>query len=208
MANSKNFVITVARSCGSGGGELARRLANELGISYYDRKLLRLASDDSGISEELFAKVDEQSQKTNLFKVLRKAYNGELIPPQSEYFLSDENLFNYQAKVIRGLAESESCIIIGRCADYVLKGYDNVLRIYVHAPLDACIRRKMRATALSEEEMRAKIIKTDTLRANYYMQHTGQSWNLADHYDLCLNTETLGFERCITLVKEYLKVKV
>lgn len=205
MENGKNFVITVARSCGSGGGEIARRLASEFGIHYYDRKLLRLASDDSGINETLFAQADEQVRKTNLFKISRSVYTGELIPPQSEYFLSNENLFNYQAKVIKGLADSESCVIIGRCADFVLKGYGNVLRVYIHAPLEACIRRKMHATALTESAMRTKILKTDELRANYYRHYTGRPWNLADQYDLSLNSETLGIEGCITLIKNYVK---
>lgn len=208
MENSKNFVITVARGCGSGGGEIARKLAEELGINCYDRKLLRLASDDSGISEALFAQADEILKKTNLFKISRREYHGELIPPESEYFLSSQNLFNYQANVIKGLAESESCVIIGRCADFVLKNYDNVLRIYIHAPLEACLKRKMSATAFSESEMRAKIIKTDKLRANYYLNYTGQPWNLADHYDLCLNSEALGADRCIELIKSYLKIRI
>ncbi|HWP52383.1 MAG TPA: cytidylate kinase-like family protein [Clostridia bacterium] len=207
MENGRNFVITVARSCGSGGGEIARSLAAEFNINYYDRKLLRLASDDSGINEKLFAQADEQVQKTNLFKVSRSVYNGELIPPQSEYFLSNQNLFNYQAKVIKGLADSESCVVIGRCADFVLRDYDNVLHVYIHAPLEACIRRKMRATALTESAMRTKILKTDELRANYYRHYTGQPWNLADQYDLSLNSETLGIGGCIALIKSYVKLK-
>lgn len=207
MENDKKFVVTVARSCGSGGGEIARRLANEFGINCYDRKLLRLASDGSGISEKLFAQADEQVKKTNLFKISRSVYSGELIPPQSEYFLSDENLFNYQAKVIKGLAESKSCVIIGRCADFILKDYDNVLRVYVHAPLEACLRRKMRTTALTESAMRTKILKTDELRANYYRHYTGRPWNLADQYDLSLNSETLGIEGCIKLIESYVKLK-
>ena len=207
MENGKNFVITIARSCGSGGGEIARKLADEFNINYYDRKLLRLASDDSGINEKLFAQADEQVQKTNLFRVSRSVYNGELIPPQSEYFLSNQNLFNYQAKVIKGLADSESCVIIGRCADFVLRDYDSVVRVYIHAPLVACIRRKMRATALTESAMRTKILKTDELRANYYRHYTGRAWNLADQYDLSLNSDTLGIEGCIALIKSYVKLK-
>ncbi len=207
MENDKKFVITVARGCGSGGGEIARRLADAFGINYYDRKLLRLASDDSGISEELFAQADEQVKKTNLFKISRSVYNGELIPPQSEYFLSNKNLFNYQAKVIKGLAASESCVIIGRCADFVLKDCDNVLRVYVHAPLEACLKRKMHATALVPSAMRTKILKTDELRANYYRHYTGQLWNLADQYDLSINSETWGIEGCIELIKNAVKLK-
>lgn len=207
MEDGKNFVITVARGCGSGGGEIARRLAEEFGIHCYDRKLLRLASDDSGINEALFAQADEQVKRTNLFRISRSVYSGELIPPQSEYFLSNENLFNYQAKVIKGLADSESCVIIGRCADFVLKDYQNVLRVYVHAPLQACLERKMQATAFSESAMRTKILKTDELRANYYRHYTGRPWKIADQYDLSLNSETIGIDGCTALIKNSVRLK-
>ena len=103
------YVITIARGYGSGGRTIGKMLAEELGINYYDRELLRLASDDSGINEKLFAKADEKLQKSLLFKIARKAYKGELIPPDSDDFVSNDNLFNYQAKIIRELAEQESC---------------------------------------------------------------------------------------------------
>ena len=107
----EHFVVTLGRSCGSGGVEVGRTLAKKLGVEYYDSKLLRLASDDSGISEELFARADEKLKKTLLFKVSRKSYGGEVIPPESADFTSNENLYNYQVKVIRSLAEQSSCVI-------------------------------------------------------------------------------------------------
>ena len=115
----KNFVITIARGYGSGGRTIGRMLAKELDIPYYDRELLRLASDQSGINEALFANADEKIKGTLLFKKARAAYMGELIPPDSEDFVSNDNLFNFQAKVIRDLAATESCVIVGRCADFV-----------------------------------------------------------------------------------------
>ncbi|MEG0804542.1 MAG: cytidylate kinase-like family protein, partial [Pygmaiobacter sp.] len=123
----KPFVITIARENGSGGRLLGERLAQELGIEFYNRDLMRLASDESGINEELFARVDEQMKNTLLSKVARDAYKGEVIPPDSEDFTSSENLFRYQARVILELARSRSCVIIGRCADYILQDCDNVL---------------------------------------------------------------------------------
>jgi cytidylate kinase len=135
----KKYVITIARGYGSGGRTIGKMLSEELGIPYYDRDLLRLASDDSGINEELFAKADEKLKKSLLFKIARNIYKGELIPPDSDDFVSNDNLFNYQAKIIKELAETESCIIIGRCADFILKDYPNVVRLFVHAPLEDCI---------------------------------------------------------------------
>lgn len=127
----KKTVITIARSYGSGGRTLGKLLAEELGINCYDREILRMASDDSGINEALFGQTDEKLKKSPLFRIARKnPYKGGVIPPESADFVSDDNLFNYQAKVIRELAEEESCIIIGRCADYVLKDDPNVLRLF------------------------------------------------------------------------------
>ena len=138
----KKTVITIARSYGSGGRTLGKLLAEELGINCYDREILRMASDDSGINEALFGQTDEKLKKSPLFRIARKnPYKGGVIPPESADFVSDDNLFNYQAKVIRELAEEESCIIIGRCADYVLKDDPNVLRLFFFAPKEDCIVR-------------------------------------------------------------------
>lgn len=117
----KNVVITIARQYGSGGRTVGEMLANDLGIHYYDKELAKLASEDSGIKEELFVKADEEV-KTPLIPFLSpktNTYNGELIPPESNDFVSTDNLFNYQAKVIKQLAKEQSCVIMGRCSDYI-----------------------------------------------------------------------------------------
>ena len=144
----KNIVITIARQYGSGGRTIAQMLSERLGIHYYDKELLRLASEDSGINEDLFRNADEKIKNTKLFKIAHSVYHGELIPPESEDFTSMENLFNYQAKIIKKLAEQdESCIIVGRCAEYVLKDYDNVLSVFIHAPKEYCLNRQLRSRA-------------------------------------------------------------
>ena len=131
----KKFVITIARENGSGGRAVGEKLARRLGVPFYNRDLLRLASDESGISEQLFARADEEVKRTHLFRVAQDAYKGEVIPPDRDDFVSNENLFRYQARVILELARTENCVIIGRCADYILKDYENVVRVFVHAPL-------------------------------------------------------------------------
>lgn len=205
----KPFVITIAREYGSGGKTIGKRLAEELGVAYYDRELLRLASDESGINEQLFAGADEKLRSTLLFKTAKGAYTGELIPPESDDFVSNQNLFNFQAKVIRELAEKESCVIIGRCADYILKDMDNVLRIYVHAPFDFCVREAKRLhPSMGDEEVARYVRKTNRRRADYYQYYTGRNWKNADNYDLCLNSSALTWEQCIALVKAYLDIKL
>lgn len=202
-----NVVITIARQYGSGGRTVGEMLAERLGIHYYDRELMKLASDESGINEALFVNVDEKVKNTRLFHIAKSAYNGELIPPESDDFTSTDNLFNYQAKIIRELAEEESCVIIGRCADYVLKEYDNVLSVFVHAPMDFCIEQAAKKHSMSPKELERFILKTDKHRAEYYKYHTGREWTDARNYDLCLDSSKLGFDRCVEEIIAYMKVR-
>lgn len=202
----KNIVITIARQYGSGGKTIGEMLAKELGFAYYDKDLMRLASEESGINESLFAKADEKVKST-LFRITKKVYQGELLSPDSGDFTSDENLFNYQAKIIKGLAEAGSCVIIGRCADYILKDYDNVLSVFVHAPEDFCIEQASKKHSMDLKELDKLITKTDRQRAGYYKYHTGREWTDARNYDLCLDSSKLGFERCVEEIKAYLKVR-
>lgn len=203
----ENYVITIARGYGSGGKTIGKMLAAELGISCYDREIMRLASDDSGINEELFARADEKLKSSLLYKVSKNVYRGEVIPPDSDRFVSNDNLFNYQAKVLRELAEKESFVAIGRCADYVLKDHPNLIRIFVHAPLEHCIDVVEDMSSMSRKEIELFIQKTDKHRAEYYKYYTGKQWDNARNYDLCLNTEELTFEKCVEIVKAYMDIR-
>ena len=200
-------VITIARQYGSGGRTIGQMLSKELGIPYYDKELLKLASEESGIHEGLFAGADEKLKNSPLMRISKKIYHGQLISPQSDEFTSAENLFNYQAKVIKELAEEESCIIIGRCADYVLRDYDNVLSVFIHAPEDYCIEQAKQKLSMSDKEIKRFIQKTDKERADYYKHYTGREWTDARNYDLCLDSSKLGRERCIEEIKAYMKVR-
>lgn len=203
----KNVVITIARQYGSGGKTVGEMLAKDLGIHYYDKELMKLASDDSGINEALFVKADENLRNTSLFKIAKRVYQGELIPPESEDFTSNDNLFNYQAKIIKEIAKEESCVIIGRCADFVLKEYDNVLSVFVHAPEDFCLEQAAKKHSMGLKELDRFIARTDKRRADYYKYHTGREWTDARNYDLCLNSSKLGFECCVEEIKAYIKVR-
>lgn len=204
----EHYVITIARGYGSGGKTMGNMLAQELGIHFYDRELLRLASDDSGINEDLFGKADEQLKKSLLYKVARKEYRGELIPPDREDFVSNDNLFNYQAKVIKEIAEEESCVIVGRCADYILKDMKNVIKIFVHASLEDCVVRLEEMYSLPQKELEKKVLDIDKRRAEYYKYYTGRNWEDAKNYDLCLNSQQLGFDKCVQIIKSYLDIRL
>ena len=205
MLRLEKIVITIARSYGSGGKTLGELLAKDLGIPCYDRELIRMASDESGINEALFGKADEKKKGRSLFKSI-KPYSGGVLPPESSDFVSDDNLFNLQAKIIKDLAEKESCIIIGRCADYVLKDRKDVLRLYFYATEEDCLIRLKNISGEPEKELLKKIHTIDKHRADYYKYYTGNDWNDTRNYDFCLNTGSMSYEKLIDVVKEYIEI--
>lgn len=203
----QNFVIAVTRTCGSGATSISKMLAEDLEISLYDKNLLQLAADDSGINEAMFANVDEHIKNSILYRVSKKVYTGELIPPESSDFKSNENLFNYQAKVLKELVKKESYICIGRAGDYVLKDYPNLLRIFIYAPLEIRIEKESRRLGITLKEAENKIRQTDQYRKEYYKYHTGKKWEDPYNYDLCLNTGKLSYEQSVELIKDYLHIR-
>lgn len=203
----EKVIICIARQYGSGGKTIGQMLAKDLGIRAYSRELLRLASDESGIREELFNRSDERLRNNPLFGASKKIYTGELIPPGKDGFVSDENLFNYEAKVIKDLADRESCVFIGRCADFVLRDRPDVVSVFVHASPEYCMARAMERNSMTEKEMEKFIARTDKYRGDFYHYYTGRSWYDARNYDLCLNSGKLGFEKCVEEIKAYIKVR-
>ena len=203
----EKIVITIARQYGSGGRTIGEMLSKRLGIHYYDKELMKLASDDSGINEALFANADEKIKSSNLFKIAHRVYHGELISPESDDFVSTQNLFNYQAKIIKELADQESCVIVGRCADFILKDYDNVLSVFIHAPHEYCMEQAAKKHSTPSKELEKFILKTDKHRADYYKYYTGREWTDSRNYDLCLDSSKLGYERCVEEIIAYINVR-
>lgn len=205
----EKYVITIARQYGSGGRTIGEMLAERLGIHFYDKELMKLASEDSGINERLFNTADEKVKQSVFSKMFKtdKAYKGEVISPESGEFISEDNLFNYQAKVVKELAERENCVIVGRCADYVLKDYDHVLSVFIHGPKDFCMQEAAKKINLTGKELERFIAKTDKERADYYKYYTGREWTDARNYDLCLDSSKLGFERCVEEIIAYMNVR-
>ena len=203
----KKVVITIARQYGSGGRTVGEMLANQLGIHYYDKELTKIASEESGISEGLFLSIDEKFRKKGFLRVPVNVYNNEVYGPDSPEFTSPDNLFNLQAKCIKDLADKEPCVIVGRCADFVLKDYDNVLSVFVHAPHDFLMEQAGKVQPLKGKELEKFCAREDRFRADYYMHHTGNMWSDAMNYDLCLDSSKLGFEKCVEAIKAHMKVR-
>lgn len=204
----QNYVITIARGFGSGGKDIGTRLAAELGIPCFDRQILTMASDHSGIDESVFVETDEKLRGRYIANFLRKIPVTGVLEPWERDFVSDVNVFNIQAEIIRTLARTQSCIIIGKCADDILREYNNVISIYIEAPRSACvesIREKMHVSAKRAHQL---ISSTDKYRAKYYSYYTGgKDWTNPTNYDLVLNSDRIGREKCVKLIKEYIKVK-
>ena len=201
----EKFVITVARETGSGGHNITRKLSEALGVPYYDRDLLRKASEVSGIHERLFGAADERIGLKEMLSAAEKVYTGEVLPPDSDDFTSTRNLFSFQAKIIKELAETESCIILGRCANYLLADRKDVLRVFIHAPLEAREERVASySLAWSPREVTKYIRLEDKRRASYYRYYTGEEWRDAAGYDLCLDSSVLGEEGCVQRILDVL----
>lgn len=204
----KNIVITVSRMYGSGGLTVAKMLSERLNIPYYDKDLIKMASDESGINEALFANADEKAKVSLISKIVKDVYNNdEILPPSSKDYTSDKNLFNIQAAIIKKLADSESCIIVGRCAEYVLKDYDNVLSVFIHAPYEYCLEKAAEVKNLPFKGLEDFVSKTNKQKEEYHLKFTGTNWTDARNYDLCLDSSKLGFERCVDEIVAYMDVR-
>ena len=206
----KNFVVTFARGFGSGGKVIASKLAKDLNIHCYENRILTLASQLSGLDEEMFQAVNEKirtSEKSfaGLMKGLPRA---KKYIARNEKFVSDDTLFEYQKQIIKNLADTESCVIVGKCADYILAGRPNVVSVYIEAPRDYCIKRTMENMGVTEDVAVATIKNTDKYRAEYYEYYThGNYWTNPINYDMTLNSEKVGIDECVEIIKSYLKIK-
>ncbi|MCR5387608.1 MAG: cytidylate kinase-like family protein [Lachnospiraceae bacterium] len=203
-----NYVITIARGFGSGGRVLAGKLADELGIHSYEHRILTLASQMSGREMEDFIETDEKLRGDGFSRMIQGLKKRLSPVPEMEAFVSDDRLFECEAKIIRKLAEEESCIIVGKCADYVLKDRNNVLSVYVDAPRDFCRAQVIERLGVSMNEADAMIESTDRYRAEYYRHYTrGKDWTDMSNYDVTLNSGRLGLDGCMKAIKHMMLVK-
>jgi cytidylate kinase len=196
-----NIIISIGRQFGSGGGEIGRKLANELNIPYYDRELLAIAAQESGLCPEVFEKADERESS-----VLSYAFSlgfsplGMYIPYDD--ILSNEKLFLLQSETIRNLAEKESCVIIGRCSDYILRNHSGCLSFFIHNNLDNRIKHIIEREKVSEARAKELIVKADKSRAAYYNYYTNKQWGVASSYNFSIDVSVLGTDGTVTFLKD------
>ncbi|WP_347563364.1 cytidylate kinase-like family protein [Lactonifactor sp. BIOML-A4] len=202
-----NTVITIGRQYGSGGRAIGQRLAEELGIKYYDSELLDRASKDSGLCQELFQNHDEKPTNSFLYSLVMDTYSFGYSSAAFTDMPINHKVFLAQFETIKKIAEEESCVMVGRCADYALSDYPGCLSVFIHADLDKRIRRIAKKYELTDAAAKEKIHKTDKQRSSYYNYYTSKKWGDANGYHMCLDSGVLGMEGCVELIKKAIEVK-
>ena len=202
-----SFIINIGRQLGSGGRSIADILARHYGITAYDRKLIELAATESGLSQEFFENADEKKWHGFFHSIFSNRAAANAMGGNDSY-LSNDALFKVQSDIIRDLAEKESCIFIGRCADYILRDHPRCINLFFTANLEDRVARMTSEKNITTEQAAELIEKTDRRRAAYYNYYSGKTWGAAECYDLCINTSHLGFEGTAEMLKEYIELRI
>ena len=200
------LIITIGREYGSGGRQIGQALAGRLGISFYDKELITLAAKKSGLSDE-FIEHNEQRVKGGLmhsFATSSAYHNGFF---SGQYLPLSESIFISQAQVIRDIAEKESAVIVGRCADYILAGRENTINIFIHAPMEARVKRIMALYHLDEAAAIKAITTSDKERGNHYFRYTDMKWGKAQNYDICVNSALMGVEKTAEMLAKLAQIE-
>ena len=198
-------LVTISREYGSGGRIIGKILADKLGVPFYDKEIIDMAVQESGFSREMIENAELKAKSSFAYN-LASALNfseGMSAGPLSV----NEKLFLAQFQVIAEIGKTGEGVILGRCADYVLKENPNVVSVFIHADKKFCLERALERNSMTEKEMQKYIEKTDRFRGDFYRYHTGNEWADARNYDLCLNSGKLGFQKCVEEIKSYIKIR-
>lgn len=198
-------IITIGRQFGSGGREIGIRLAKKLEIPFYDKELLRAAAEESGLCEKLFNNFDEQP-KSLLYSIAMDSYMFTL-PGAGVSDSLEQQVYQATFDTIKRVAGEGPCVIIGRCADYALAGWDNVLSLFVCAPLERRIAAVARRQNLDADRVRQQVLRTDKRRAAYYEYYSSKKWGAVDSYHFCLDSSVFGQEETVELIETLVKMK-
>lgn len=199
------MVITVGRQYGSGGREIGTMLAEKLGIAYYDDMLLKEAAKESGLCEDLFHSFDERP-KSFLYSIAMDPYSFSMNHVTAKGNI-EQQVYLATYETIKKLADKGPCVLIGRCADYALKDRDDVINIFITAPLSNRIERVACRNDISLDEAKDRIKKTDKSRASYYNYYSSKDWGEAKSYDLCIDSSLLGIEGTVELLEQMIRLK-
>ena len=196
----ENLIITISRQYGSGGREIGRRLAERLGIPYYDKELIILAAERSGYARSLFEEADQKASNSMIFSLMRA---GSMV---NSYDLPLNNkIYLIQSGVIQQVARQGSCVIVGRCADYVLQDRFPCVNVFIHAALQKRMDRAVKVYGLSPDDVQSVLLKTDKRRETYYNYYTGRKFGDARNYTLSLDSLGVGIENAVRVMADYVE---
>ena len=199
-------IITITRQFGSGGREIGKALAKRLDIPFYDKELISIAAKESGVSPEVFESVDETATNSLLYSLSTGLYNyGNGFSSMGDLPVNDR-LYILQHQIIKELAEKENFVVVGRCADHILRDNPNIVKVYIYAEIDSRIKRAVERHEIDPARAKQAVVKADKARANYYSFYSGKKWGLADNYDLCINSTHITTEQAVEIIVSYLDI--
>ncbi|MCF0120155.1 MAG: cytidylate kinase-like family protein [Oscillospiraceae bacterium] len=201
-----NTIIAISREFGSGGRLIGEKLALELGMMFYDKSIIQMAAEKSGLSPSFIEQSEENIPNSFLFNLSASAYASFKPAILYDAPINDKTFFA-QSSVLHDIAKKDSCVIVGRCADYVLRDEPGIVRIFVHAPVEQRIKRAIETYGLEQDNAAAKLKKIDKSRENYYKYYTGERWGDPKNYDLIINTGFIGIDETVDMLKALLRKK-
>lgn len=203
-----NQIITISRQFGSGGREIGAKLASKLGIPFYDNELITRAAKESGFAEAAFENAEMKASNSLLYSIAMgmNAYGNQDIG--YTHLSLDDQIYLVQSDVIRKIAEEGPCVIVGRCADYVLREYAQVVNVFIWASLEYRKNRAINLYQWKENKAEEEILKTDKRRANYYNYHANEKWGRAENYHLSIRSDYVGIDNAVECILRYLEYGV
>ena len=205
--NSTSSIITIGREYGSGGRQIGQEVAKYFGIKCYDKELLEHAANDSGICKELFEHHDEKPTNSFLYSLVMDTYSFGYSSAGFTDMPMNHKIFLAQFEAIKKLASEGPCVMVGRCADYVLNDYQNTVNVFTYAPFQTRVARAVTEYGLNRENAEKDVRKVDKARESYYNYHTGNKWGNAANYDLMINMNFLTPESAVKLILDYLDLR-
>ena len=202
-----NLVITIGRQCGSGGKVIGQLIAEKLGVKCYDKELLTLAAKQSGLCEELFETHDEKPTSSFLYSLVMDTYSLGYTTSAYMDMPINHKIFLAQFDTIKKLADEASCVIVGRCADYALEDYPNVVSVFITGDDKDKLKRLQELYKVDESKAKDIMIKTDKQRSNYYNYYSNKKWSDPRSYDLCINSSKVGADGAVDVIMNFAKVK-
>ena len=202
-----NTVITLGRQLGSNGRIIGKMLAERLGYKFYDKEIIARIAKENGLSETVFSEMDEKPATSLLYSLVMGVQSNKGLYYQYNEFLNGDNLFKLQADLIKSIANEGPSVIVGRCADYILRDNPYLIKLFLCADTDSRIKTLIERDNMTQKEAQSAVNKADKRRSNYYNFYTNNTWGSVNNYHLCIDTASVSIEECVDFLEKYVKLK-